>query len=55
MPVILTALVAVGVQAARLLGRRIRRGALQGQKPPTADQPPVGARRPRLASRRPAA
>ena len=55
MPVILTALVAIGVHAAHLLGRRMRPGARRGQKPPTADRPPVGARRPRLASRRPAA
>ncbi len=55
MPVILTALVAIGVHAAHLLGRRLRRAERQGQKAPTADQPPVGARRPRLASRRPAA
>ena len=56
MPVILTALVAIGVHAVNLLGRRMRRRAGAGQKLPTgADPPAVGARRPRLASRRQAA
>ena len=56
MPVILTALVAIGVHAASLLRRR-RRGGDGPAKASTAgtDQPAVGARRPRLATRRPAA
>ena len=56
MPVIITALVAIGVHAAHLLGRRMRRGGGAGRKSVEGAPPaPVGARRPRLATRRPAA
>lgn len=56
MPVIITTLVAIGVHAAGLLGRRLRRRARPGRSEPgDADPPAVGARRPRLTRRRPAA
>ncbi len=56
MPVLITALVAIGIQAAALLSRRVRRApnAPQGADG-GAGSLPVGARRPRLISRRSAA
>ncbi len=56
MPVLITALVAIGIQAAALVGRRLRQTpvAQQGAVPGTQPRP-VGARRPRLIGRRKAA
>jgi hypothetical protein len=53
MPVIITALIAIGVHAASVVARKIRRSA--GTPTIVADHPPVGARRPRSARRREAA
>jgi hypothetical protein len=56
MPVIVTALVALGLQAAALVARRVRaKPATDSSVPATPARPPVGARRSRQASRRKAA
>ena len=56
MPVLVTALVAIGIQAAALLRRRLERATVAPQAAVAeAGMRPVGARRPRLGSRRPAA
>jgi hypothetical protein len=57
MPVLITALVAIGIQAATLLRRRVRRAphVPQGGGGGGAGGLPVGARRPRLIRPRPAA
>jgi len=56
MPVLITALVAIGIQAAALFSRRVRRGANAPQQAVgSAGTLPVGARRPRRIGRRSAA
>jgi hypothetical protein len=56
MPVLITALVAIGIQAAALFSRRVRRAANAPQPSDgRAEGLPVGARRPRRISRRSAA
>jgi hypothetical protein len=52
MPVLITALVAIGIQAAALFSRRVRRGANAPQQAVgSAGTLPVGARRPRRIGR----
>jgi hypothetical protein len=56
MPVLITALLAIGIQAAALVGKRLRRASVARPAAVAGvDLRPVGARRPRLISRRPAA
>ena len=56
MPVLITALVAIGIQAAAFFSRRVRRAANAPQQADGgAGVLPVGARRPRRLGRRSAA
>lgn len=56
MPVLITALVAIGIQAAALVGKRLRRAPVARQGAVAGvELRSVGARRPRLITRRPAA
>jgi hypothetical protein len=56
MPVLITTLVAIGIQAAALFSRRVRRAANAAQSSDGgAGGLPVGARRPRRIGRRSAA
>ena len=56
MPVLITALVAIGIQAAAFFGRSVRRAANAPQQADGgAGGLPVGARRPRRLGRRSAA